>query len=256
MPLPNRGGAATTALRAGVERGKEFKAKFAKLESERDKRPMHERLSTYWHGRSVHKTTGDVTTWDNVKFEFKLDAASALALAEHHANEQAAASAGAKAVAAATASADGKSAAVVLPLAGRGTVSGGGTSCWHKYVIKFTLSGTFDLTTRTATVAKQHVDARFNNTVHYALKMEDLDGPARGFALTSADPNLVLRPIPPTPNADIPEADLCKVCLERAMNCILLPCAHIAICMSCSVALETCPICRKAIAEAKVFFKS
>jgi hypothetical protein len=31
-----------------------------------------------------------------------------------------------------------------------GTVTGHGSSCWHSYVIPFTIRGTFDLTSRTA----------------------------------------------------------------------------------------------------------
>lgn len=32
------------------------------------------------------------------------------------------------------------------------------------------------------------------------------------------------------------------VCMERAMNCVLIPCGHLAICIQCSVKLRACPI--------------
>jgi hypothetical protein len=52
------------------------------------------------------------------------------------------------------------------------------------------------------------------------------------------------------------EGDLCKICYENPMNCIILPCAHFAICINCSKKLDKCPVCRGSIKEAKVVYKS
>jgi hypothetical protein len=39
----------------------------------------------------------------------------------------------------------------------------------------------------------------------------------------------------------------CVICLERQKVIMFLPCAHLASCVECSVAMQTCPICRKKV---------
>lgn len=43
---------------------------------------------------------------------------------------------------------------------------------------------------------------------------------------------------------------LCKVCFIAEINTVLLPCAHVAVCMECSTQLQRCCICRRDIADA------
>lgn len=50
--------------------------------------------------------------------------------------------------------------------------------------------------------------------------------------------------------------DLCKVCYERPLDCVLLPCGHLTTCVKCSGKLDTCPVCRQVIAETKRVFRS
>lgn len=38
---------------------------------------------------------------------------------------------------------------------------------------------------------------------------------------------------------------LCKICLDKEYDVILIPCAHIVCCTSCSFNVTTCPTCRK-----------
>ncbi|MEO5351399.1 MAG: hypothetical protein H7836_17420, partial [Magnetococcus sp. YQC-3] len=36
----------------------------------------------------------------------------------------------------------------------------------------------------------------------------------------------------------------CKICLQKKLSIVLLPCGHFASCEVCTVSLEKCPICR------------
>lgn len=43
---------------------------------------------------------------------------------------------------------------------------------------------------------------------------------------------------------------ICKVCLDRQANIVLLPCKHVAVCSQCVFGLnDKCPICRAKIGE-------
>ena len=56
-------------------------------------------------------------------------------------------------------------------------------------------------------------------------------------------------------NNELKERTLCKVCLEKAVNIVFLPCGHFVSCLDCSYCLNTCPICRddiKAIVKAEL----
>ncbi|KAK4299206.1 hypothetical protein Pmani_028499 [Petrolisthes manimaculis] len=39
----------------------------------------------------------------------------------------------------------------------------------------------------------------------------------------------------------------CKVCLDRPVAAVFMPCAHLNACISCSASLTTCPLCRSPI---------
>uniref|UniRef100_A0A3Q2NQI4 E3 ubiquitin-protein ligase XIAP n=1 Tax=Fundulus heteroclitus TaxID=8078 RepID=A0A3Q2NQI4_FUNHE len=41
----------------------------------------------------------------------------------------------------------------------------------------------------------------------------------------------------------------CKICMDRDIGVVFLPCAHLATCQQCSVALHKCPICCEVIAQ-------
>ncbi|XP_054708293.1 putative inhibitor of apoptosis [Uloborus diversus] len=40
---------------------------------------------------------------------------------------------------------------------------------------------------------------------------------------------------------------LCKICMDREVSIVFLPCGHLLACTSCAPALQCCPMCRKAI---------
>jgi len=48
-------------------------------------------------------------------------------------------------------------------------------------------------------------------------------------------------------DAAIPNEDLCKICMDSRVNCILLNCGHFVTCLYCSQLIKKCPICRKTI---------
>lgn len=48
--------------------------------------------------------------------------------------------------------------------------------------------------------------------------------------------------------------ELCKVCYKNIIAVVFLPCAHLAVCVECAMALTHCPICRCNVrAELRVF---
>ena len=41
------------------------------------------------------------------------------------------------------------------------------------------------------------------------------------------------------------ESLMCKICMEREINCVLLECGHMISCIDCSKQFSDCPICRR-----------
>ncbi|KAF6205851.1 hypothetical protein GE061_020025 [Apolygus lucorum] len=48
-------------------------------------------------------------------------------------------------------------------------------------------------------------------------------------------------------NRLLKEARLCKVCLDREVVIVFLPCAHLVTCSDCAQSLTDCPLCRQPI---------
>jgi len=48
---------------------------------------------------------------------------------------------------------------------------------------------------------------------------------------------------------NIPENEQCIICFDRRIDCVLLECGHLAVCMSCSKNLRECPICRRMVSR-------
>ncbi|KAF4532177.1 hypothetical protein B566_EDAN002239 [Ephemera danica] len=46
------------------------------------------------------------------------------------------------------------------------------------------------------------------------------------------------------PVAEVPMVRLCKVCLDRELGIVFLPCGHMSACAECAPQLYVCPICR------------
>lgn len=54
-------------------------------------------------------------------------------------------------------------------------------------------------------------------------------------------------------NIELPEAVLCKICLNKQLNCMFSPCGHVYTCLQCGVKCKFCPICRTSTGKKKIF---
>ncbi|XP_075226321.1 death-associated inhibitor of apoptosis 2-like [Lycorma delicatula] len=48
-------------------------------------------------------------------------------------------------------------------------------------------------------------------------------------------------------NRRLKEARLCKICMDREIEIVFLPCGHLVTCVQCAHSLSDCPLCRKEI---------
>ncbi|XP_003702665.1 E3 ubiquitin-protein ligase RNF34 [Megachile rotundata] len=57
-------------------------------------------------------------------------------------------------------------------------------------------------------------------------------------------------------NVEIPDENLCKICWDEPIECVILECGHMACCLKCGKQLSECPICKQYIVRVVRFFKS
>jgi hypothetical protein len=51
------------------------------------------------------------------------------------------------------------------------------------------------------------------------------------------------------------DTKLCKICFEKEIDCVIVPCGHTACCCECAVPLKNCPFCRNPIGSVvKMYF--
>lgn len=55
--------------------------------------------------------------------------------------------------------------------------------------------------------------------------------------------------------SDIPEADMCKLCYSAAIDTVILPCGHFAVCMDCGIHLDVCPFDRCSIEKLQPIYR-
>ncbi|KAF5398713.1 hypothetical protein PHET_07667 [Paragonimus heterotremus] len=53
----------------------------------------------------------------------------------------------------------------------------------------------------------------------------------------------------------VASSEECHVCRDSPINCVILPCGHMATCMNCVRRLPTCPICRKPVCQTVRIFR-
>ena len=51
------------------------------------------------------------------------------------------------------------------------------------------------------------------------------------------------------------EANICKICMDQAIDCVLLNCGHMCSCVKCGKLLSECPICRQYVVKVMRVFK-
>ncbi|XP_019619236.1 PREDICTED: E3 ubiquitin-protein ligase RNF34-like isoform X1 [Branchiostoma belcheri] len=56
--------------------------------------------------------------------------------------------------------------------------------------------------------------------------------------------------------SSVPEDSLCKICMDAAIDCVLLECGHMVTCTKCGRQMNECPICRQYVVRAVHVFKS
>ncbi|CAM6032126.1 unnamed protein product, partial [Sphagnum compactum] len=54
---------------------------------------------------------------------------------------------------------------------------------------------------------------------------------------------------------NLPADDLCKICMDAPIECVILECGHLVACVKCSKILSECPICRAYIVRVVRFFR-
>ena len=47
----------------------------------------------------------------------------------------------------------------------------------------------------------------------------------------------------------------CRICMDAAIDCVLLDCGHMVTCCKCGNKLAECPMCRKTIAKVQLVFQ-
>lgn len=58
--------------------------------------------------------------------------------------------------------------------------------------------------------------------------------------------NTVPKVVPPAEDT-IKEQNLCKICMDKEIGVLFLPCGHLMSCVECGPAMTTCPFCRQTI---------
>lgn len=54
----------------------------------------------------------------------------------------------------------------------------------------------------------------------------------------------------------LPTDDLCKICMDAPIECVLLECGHCCSCTNCGKVLSECPLCRQYIIRVVRLFRS
>lgn len=52
------------------------------------------------------------------------------------------------------------------------------------------------------------------------------------------------------------EENLCRICMDSPIDCVLLECGHMVTCTKCGKRMNECPICRQYVIRAVHVFRS
>uniref|UniRef100_A0A3B5MMP9 Ring finger protein 34a n=1 Tax=Xiphophorus couchianus TaxID=32473 RepID=A0A3B5MMP9_9TELE len=53
----------------------------------------------------------------------------------------------------------------------------------------------------------------------------------------------------------LPDDNLCRICMDAVIDCVLLECGHLVTCTDCGKRMNQCPICRQYVVRAVHVFK-
>lgn len=56
--------------------------------------------------------------------------------------------------------------------------------------------------------------------------------------------------------SSVNDNDVCKICMDRMIDCVLVECGHMCSCVKCGKLLSECPICRQYVVRVIRVFKS
>ena len=62
-------------------------------------------------------------------------------------------------------------------------------------------------------------------------------------------------------NEEVPDGQLCVICLMRRRRSVFIPCGHLVCCQGCAISVERevapkCPVCRQEIRDSVRIFES
>lgn len=132
-----------------------------------------------------------------------------------------------------------------------GNVTGSGTSFWKTQEIAFKVEdAVLDMKAFTLTMTKKHY-GRFTNVLKYTLTLDPTS-----MSLSCPPPNPVILRRVSDLGVPIPDSITCKICMEKPMNCVFMPCSHYMCCTRCAQRVSRCPICRTDVTSNLPLFPS
>ncbi|XP_065580722.1 E3 ubiquitin-protein ligase RNF34-like isoform X2 [Artemia franciscana] len=55
---------------------------------------------------------------------------------------------------------------------------------------------------------------------------------------------------------NLPDEELCQICVNAPLNCVILECGHMVSCVECAQRLAKCPICRQFVDRVVCTYKA
>ncbi len=59
-----------------------------------------------------------------------------------------------------------------------------------------------------------------------------------------------------TEKESMDDSDLCKICMDNPVDCVMLECGHMCTCTTCGKQMAECPICRQYVVRVVRTFKA